>query len=137
MVFLCVKTYFLLSFRLLKISLVQWVIRLKFLCKNFIRNDMFDLNVFNFFGINTRNGKVLPSLIVRWEFPFLGQVKINTNGVVRSSPDFAICGGIFLGSMREFIGGFFDFFDVQTALVGEFYGITSSKYESYQFMVLM
>jgi len=33
--------------------------------------------------------------------------------------------------MREFIGGFFDFFDVQTALVGEFYGITSSKYESY------
>ena len=33
---------------------------------------MFDLNVFNFFGINTRNGKVLPSLIVRWEFPFLG-----------------------------------------------------------------
>jgi len=44
---------------------------------------MFDFNVLKFFGINTRTGKVLRHLPVRWEFPSPGWVKINTDGVAR------------------------------------------------------
>jgi len=88
-----------------------------------MRNDMFDFNVLNFFYIHTRNGKVLHPLPVRWEFPSPGWVKINIDGVARGSPDLVSCGGIFRGSVREFIGGFSTFLDVQTALVAEFYGV--------------
>jgi len=45
-----------------------------------MKNDMLDFNVINFFGINTRTGKVLRPLPVRWEFPSPGWVKINTDG---------------------------------------------------------
>jgi len=38
-------------------------------------------------------------------------------------PSLATCGGIFHGSMREFIGAFFVFLDVQTALVVKFYEV--------------
>jgi len=37
-----------------------------------MNNDMLDFNVINFFGINTRNGKILCPLTVRCEFPSLG-----------------------------------------------------------------
>ena len=33
--------------------------------KTSMKNDMFDFNVLNFFGINTRTGKVLRPLLVR------------------------------------------------------------------------
>ena len=68
-----------------------------------------------FFYINTRSGNVIHPLLVRCEFPSPGWVKINTDNVVRGSLDLATCGGIFHGSMREFIGGFSVFLDVQTA----------------------
>jgi len=51
--------------------------------------------VLKFFGINTRIGKVLRPLPVRWEFPSPGWIKINTNGAARGDPSFATCGGIF------------------------------------------
>jgi len=73
-------------------------------CKSSIRNGMFDFNVLKFFGI--RSVKVLHPLLVRWEFPSLGWVKINIDGATKGSPGLAICSGIFRGRMREFIGGF-------------------------------
>jgi len=91
--------------------------------KSFMRNDMFDFNVLKFFGTKTRSGKVLSPLPVRWEFPSPGWVKININGAARGSPGLVTCGGIFHGSMGEFVGGFSTFLDVQTALVAEFYGV--------------
>jgi len=37
-----------------------------------MKNDMMDFSVIMFFGINTRTGKVLRPLTVRWEFPSPG-----------------------------------------------------------------
>ena len=88
-----------------------------------MNNDMLDFNVIKFFGINTRIGKAFRPLPVRWEFPSPGQVNINTNGTARGYPGFATCGGIFCGSTWEFIGAFFAFLEVQTAMVAEFYGV--------------
>ena len=48
-----------------------------------MKNDTLDFNMITFFFINTRSGKVLRPLLVRWEFPLSGWVKINTDGVVR------------------------------------------------------
>ena len=90
--------------------------------KALMKNDMFDFNVLKFFGINTRTSKVLRPLPIRWEFPSSGWVKINTDGAARGYPGLAACGSIFRGSMGEFIGAF-SAFDVQTALVAEFYGV--------------
>jgi len=39
----------------------------------------------------------------------------------RGSLGLATCGGIFRGSMKDFIGGFYAFLDVQTALIAKFY----------------
>jgi len=88
-----------------------------------MNNDMFDFNVFKFFGINTRTGKVLRPLPVKWEFPSPGWVKINTDGAARGYPGLAVCGSIFRRSMGEFIGAFYAFLDVQIAMVVEFYGV--------------
>ena len=55
-----------------------------------------------FFGINTHTSKVLRPLLVRWEFPSPGWVKIN-DGVVRGYTDLASCGGIFCGSMGRLL----------------------------------
>jgi len=84
---------------------------------------MMDFSVIKCFGINTRTGKVLHPLPIRWEFPSPGWVKINTDVAVRGYAGLATCGGIFRGSMEEFIGTFSAFLDVQTALVTEFYGV--------------
>ena len=78
---------------------------------------MFNFNVLKFFYINTRSDKVFHLLFVRWEFPLLGWVKINIDGVVTGSPCLAACGDIFRGSIKEFIGGFFVFLDIRTILV--------------------
>ena len=88
-----------------------------------MNNDLLDFNVINFFGINTHIGKVICPLPVRWKFPSPGQVKINTDGVAREYPGLATCGGIFRGSMREFIGALSVFLEVQTTMVAEFYGV--------------
>ena len=48
-----------------------------------MKNDMLDFNVIKFFGINTRTGKVLHHLPVRWEFPSPSWVKINIDGATR------------------------------------------------------
>jgi len=48
-----------------------------------MKNDMLDFNVIKFFGINTRSGKVLRPLPVRWEFPSPDWVKINIDGAAR------------------------------------------------------
>jgi len=91
---------------------------------------MLDFNVIKFFGIKTRSGNVLRPLPVRWKFPSPGWVKINTNGVAKGYPGLATCGGIFRGSMREFIGDFSAFLEVQTALVAEFYGVIHAMEEA-------
>ena len=83
-----------------------------------MKNYMLDFNVIKFFGINTRIGKILCPLPIRWEFPSPGQVKIKTDGTVRGYRGLATCGGIFRGSMREFIDGFSMF--LKTTLVGSF-----------------
>jgi len=61
-----------------------------------MKNDMLDFNVIKFFGINTRTGKVLRPLLVRWKFPSPGWVKINIDGTARDL-GLATCGGIFMG----------------------------------------
>jgi len=45
-------------------------------------------------------------------FPSPCWVKINTDGAVRGSLGLSACGGIFRGSMRDFIGGFSAFLDI-------------------------
>ena len=75
------------------------------------------------FGINTCIGKFHRSLPVSWKFPSLGWVKINTDETARGYPSLTTCGGIFRGSMREFIGAFSVFLEVQTTMVVEFYGV--------------
>jgi len=72
---------------------------------------------------NTRIRNVLRPLLVIWEFPALGWVKINTNGAAKGYPGLTTCGGIFRGSMRDFIGVFSVFLEVQTAMVADFYGV--------------
>jgi len=74
----------------------------------------------SFFCINTHSGKVLRPLPIRWEFPSPYWVKINTDGTTRGYPDLATCGSIFRESMKEFIGDFSAFLEVQTAMVAEF-----------------
>ena len=95
-----------------------------------MKNDMLDFNVIKFFGIKTRSGKVLRPLPIRWEFPSPGWVKINIDGAARGYPGLATCGGIFRGSMGEFIGAFSAFLEVQTALVAEFYGVIHAMEEA-------
>jgi len=56
-----------------------------------MKNDMLDCNVIKFFGINTRSGKVLYPLLVRWEFPSPGCVKINIDGQNIGYPGLATC----------------------------------------------
>ena len=60
---------------------------------------MLNFNVIKFFGINTRTGKVFHPLLVRWEFPSPGWVKINIDGAARGYHGLTTCGGIFRGSM--------------------------------------
>ena len=48
-----------------------------------MKNDMFDFNVLKFFGINTRTGKVLHPLLVRWEFPSPAMLKLTLMGLLR------------------------------------------------------
>jgi len=91
--------------------------------KDLMKNDMLDFNVINFFGINTRRGKVLRPLPVRWEFPSPGWVKTNTDGA-------ASCGGIFRESTKEFISAFSVFLEVQTTMVAEFYGVIHAMEEA-------
>ena len=62
---------------------------------------MLDFNMIKFFGINTRTGKVLHPLPIRWEFPSPGWVKIHIDGAARGYPGLATCGGIFRGSIWE------------------------------------
>jgi len=87
-------------------------------------------NVIKFFGIKTRNGKILRPLPIRWEFPSPGWVKINTHRAARRYLGLATCGGFFRGSMGEFIGAFSAFLEVQTALVAEFYGVIHAMEEA-------
>jgi len=61
--------------------------------------------------------------ITRFHFFSLDWVKINTDGIVRGSPDLVNYGGIFCGSIREFISGSYVFLDVKTVLVAEFYEV--------------
>ena len=68
----------------------------------------------------TRIVKVLRPLPIRLEFLSPGWVKINTDGAARGYPGLATCGGIFCGSMGEFIGVFSAFLEVQTTLVAVF-----------------
>jgi len=65
---------------------------------------MLDFTVIKFFGINTRTGKVLRPLLVRLEFPSPYWVKINTDEAVRGYSGLVTCGGIFRGSIGEFMG---------------------------------
>ena len=78
---------------------------------------------FSFFNINTPTGKVLHPLPVRWEFPPPGWVKINTVGAVRGYLGLTTCGGISHESMKDFIGSFSTFLEVQTTIVAEFYEV--------------
>jgi len=92
-----------------------------------MKNDMLDFNVIKFFGINTRTGKVLRHLSVRWKFPSSGWVKINTCGdilVLLLVEVFSV------GSMKEFIGAFSAFLEVQSVMVAEFYGVIHDTEEA-------
>ena len=99
--------------------------------------DMLDFNVIKFFGIITSIGKVLCPFPLRWEFPLLGWVKINTDGAARGYPGLATCGGIFCGSIGKFIGVFFAFLEVQTTMITEFYGVIHAMEEAQRWRILM
>jgi len=57
-------------------------------------------------------------------------VKINTDGAAMGYPGLATCRGIFGWRMGEFIGAFSTFFEVQTPLVAEFYGVIHAMEEA-------
>ena len=57
-------------------------------------------------------------------------ILINTNGAATRYPDLATCGCIFRGSMKEFIGVFSAFLEVQTVLVAEFCGVIHAMEEA-------
>jgi len=98
--------------------------------KALMKNDMLGFNVIKFFGINTRTVKVFRPFPIKWKFPSPGWVKINTDGVVRGYLGFATCGSIFHESMKEFIGAFPAFLEVQTTMVAEFYGVIYAMEEA-------
>ncbi len=101
------------------------------LSKALMKNDMLDFNnMIKFFGINTRTGKVLRPLPVRWEFPSPGRIKSNIDGEAKGYHGLATREGIFRGSMRKFIGSFFAFLEVQTTMVVEFYGVIHAMEEA-------
>jgi len=81
-----------------------------------MKNDMLDFNVIKCFGINTRNGKVLCHLPVRWKSPFSEWVKTDTDGVAKRYL-------VLLWKYEIVYWGFSAFLNVQTALVAEFYGV--------------
>jgi len=95
-----------------------------------MKNDMLDFNVIKIFGINTHTGKLLRHLPIRWEFPSPNRVKINTDGATRGYIGLVTCGGIFCGSMGEFICAFSVFLEVQTVMVDEFYGVIHAMEEA-------
>jgi len=70
------------------------------------------------------------------EFSSPGWVKIN-NRAVRGYLGLATCGGIFRGSMGEFIGAISAFLEVQIALVVEFYGVIHAVEEAQKMGLLM
>ena len=88
-----------------------------------MKNDMFNFNVLKFFGINTRTGKVLRPLPIRWEFPSPGWVKINIDGAARGYPGFATCGGIFRGSMGNLLEFFLRFLKFRLLWLLSFMGL--------------
>jgi len=92
-----------------------------------MKNDMVDFNVIKFLVLV---GKVLCPLTVRWEFPSADWVRNNIDGATKGYPGLSTCGGIFYGSMEEFIGGFSVFLEVQTALMTEFYGFMYAMEET-------
>jgi len=83
--------------------------------KALMKNDMLNFDVIKFFCINTRSGNVLRPLPVRCEFPSPDWVKINIDGATMGYPGLATCGDICCGSMRDFIGAFSVFLEVQIA----------------------
>ena len=91
-----------------------------------MKNDMLDFNVIKFFGINIRTGKVFRPFPVRWEFPSLGWVKINTDGAARGYPGLHTCGAIFCGSYL--LVGSLHF--LTFVLVAEFYGVIYAMEET-------
>ena len=62
-----------------------------------MKNDMLDFNVIKFFYINTHTAKVLCPLPIRWEFPSLGWVKINTDEAARNILVLLLVEVVFMG----------------------------------------
>jgi len=58
-------------------------------------------------------------------------------GVARGYPGFATCGGVFRGSTREFIDVLSAFFEVQTAMIAEFYGVIHVMEETQKMRLTM
>ena len=98
--------------------------------KALMNNELLDFNMIKVFGINTRIGKILHPFPIRWEFPSLGWVKINIDETTKGYPGLATCGGIFRGSVGEFIGVFSTFLEVQIIMVAEFYGVIHAMEEA-------
>jgi len=51
-------------------------------------------------------------------------------GLLGGYPSLTTCGGIFHGSMREFIGAFSAFLEFRTAMVAEFFGVMHALEEA-------
>jgi len=88
-----------------------------------MKNDMFDFKVLKFFGINTRIGKVLRPLPVRWEFHSPEWVKINTDGAARGYPGLSTCGGIFVGVWGNLLELFLRFLKCRLLWLLSFMGL--------------
>jgi len=74
--------------------------------------------------------KFFGSLPDRWEFHSPDWIKINIDGAARGYLGLSTHGGIFCGSLGEFIGVFYAFLKVQTTLVVEFYGVIHTMEEA-------
>jgi len=68
------------------------------------------------FVVNTRFGKASHSILVVRDFPLVGCIKVNTNGIIRSLLGLVICASIFKGNTRQFVGDFSSFLEFQSSL---------------------
>jgi len=66
---------------------------------------------------------------VLWQFPEVWWIKVNMDGATCGSPSLIACGGIFRGSLGEYIYGFSTFLGIHTSVYVEIIGVIIAAIE--------
>ena len=81
-----------------------------------MNNDIIDLFCLKCFVVNTRFGKASHSILVVRDFPLVGCIKVNMNGIVRNLLGLVTCASVFKENTRQFVGDFSSFLEFQYSL---------------------